>query len=210
MIEQLQTYFSQFQSPELLSEMQDIAMPKKISETVTLLHPGDSIQGIPLVLSGNIRVIRNDPSGKEILLYHIAPGETCIMSVFACKNDTPSEIWAVADAYTELLFIPSKFVNLWQTQFHDWRDYILTLYHQRFEELIQVVSELAFKRVDERLLEWLTTRTKLKETQLIEVTHQQIADELGTAREVVSRLLKQLEQEGEVRLGRGKIEVLRF
>ncbi|MGE3726946.1 MAG: Crp/Fnr family transcriptional regulator [Candidatus Sericytochromatia bacterium] len=200
----LDTQFRTF-SPDLLRALKEEGRNLSFATEQEILRPGSEVKVIPLVLNGSIRVLRDDPSGKEILLYYIHPGESCVLSILAGSKAQTSQIRAIAQAGTEIWVFPAQVLKRWSLSHASWNQFVLELYTIRFEELVQVVNELAFSRVDERLLDLLQTRAKLAGGSLIQATHQQLADELGTAREVVSRLLKKLEQEQRVELGRGKI-----
>jgi CRP/FNR family transcriptional regulator len=149
--------------------------------------------------------MRPDDNGKEMLLYYIKPGETCIMSFLGGIHHEQIKINAVAEEDTEILFIPTDKIPSLIKEHTAWLDYIFRLYHQRFEELLEVVNVVAFKKMDSRILALLQEKKKLNGQSEIIITHQQLAEELGTARVVVSRLLKQMEEEGLVQLGRNKI-----
>ena len=142
---------------------------------------------------------------QKLLLYYIKAGESCIMSFLGGIHDDTSKINAVAEEKTELLLIPIDKISLLVKDFPEWLDYIFKLYHKRFEELLDVVDAIAFKKLDERILDFVKNKAKLSNSKVINLTHEQIANELGSARVVVSRLLKQLESEGVVELGRNKI-----
>ena len=152
--------------------------------------------------------MRTYEDGREILLYYIKAGESCIMSFLGGMHHDTSKVKAVAEEQTDILFIPSDRVNALIAEFPEWLDYIFRLYHKRFEELLEVVNAVAFKKLDERLLIFLKRKTALTNNQNIHITHEQLSNELGTARVVVSRLLKQMEDEGLVKLSRNKITLL--
>ena len=149
--------------------------------------------------------MRAEEDGKEILLYYIKAGESCIMSFLGGMHHETSKVRAVVEEDVEVLFLPIDKVSLLIKEYPEWLDYIFRLYHKRFEELLEVVNEVAFKKVDERLLNLIHKKAELSHNKTIFVTHEQLANELGTARVVVSRLLKQLEVNGQVTLGRNKI-----
>lgn len=153
-------------------------------------------------------MIRTDDEGRELVLYYIRSGESCIMSLLGGIAQDTSKVKAVAQEETEIFFLPADKLNELIRDFPEWLNYIFRLYHQRFEELLEVVNAVAFKKMDERLLNLLLTRKELSGTSILMATHEQIANELGTVRVVVSRLLKQLEDEGKVHLGRNKITLL--
>lgn len=178
---------------------------KTFAEGETILRENAFIQSIPIVLDGVIKVIRTDDDGREILLYYIAPGESCIMSFLGGMHHDTSKVKAVADETSEILFVPIEKVTSLLKENPQWLDYIFRLYHRRFEELLDVVNAIAFKKMDERLLHFLQKKAEISASKTIVITHEQLANELGTARVVISRLLKQMENEGLVKLGRNKI-----
>src|SRR5690606_27671382 len=143
-----------------------------------------------------------------ILLYYIKSGESCIMSFLGGLHQDTSKVKAIAEDKTEVLFIPTEKLNVLMKEYPEWLDYMFRLYHKRFEELLEVVNAIAFKKMDERLMDYLEKKVKLTGSNTISITHEQLANELGTARVVVSRLLKQLETEGVVELGRNKISLI--
>lgn len=192
-------------SPELKSKLTELGFQKTFEENEVILRESSYIKAIPIVLSGSLRVMRTEEDGRELLLYYIKAGESCIMSFLGGIHDDTSKINAVAEEKTELLLIPMDKISLLVKDFPEWLDYIFKLYHKRFEELLEVVDAIAFKKLDERILDFVKNKANLTNSNVINLTHEQIANELGSARVVVSRLLKQLESEGVVELGRNKI-----
>lgn len=200
--------FPDLNSSELLDELSKIAIKLTFDKEKTILDTGSEVKLIPLVLKGSIKVFQEDESGRELLLYYIKSGESCIMSIIAGKNNQKSQVRAVISDNAEVLLFPSSLINIWSDKYKTWNEFVFNLYQKRFQELVYVINELAFGKVDRRLMQFLETRVKIDQTDEIIITHQKIADEIGTAREVVSRLLKKLEYEGKVYLMRGKIKVL--
>jgi CRP/FNR family transcriptional regulator len=192
-------------SPELKAKLSELGFEKTFEENEVILRESSYIKAIPIVLQGSLRVMRTEEDGRELLLYYIKAGESCIMSFLGGIHDDTSKINAVAEEKTELLLIPIDKISLLVKDFPEWLDYIFKLYHKRFEELLDVVDAIAFKKLDERILDFVKNKAKLSNSKVINLTHEQIANELGSARVVVSRLLKQLESEGVVELGRNKI-----
>lgn len=192
-------------SPGFTDKLTAYGIIRTFAEGETIVNERAYIKAIPIVVRGSIRVMRTDEEGREILLYYIRPGESCIMSFLGGMHSTPSIIKAVSEEETEVMLIPASKVSMLIKEFPEWLDYIFLLYHQRFEELLDVVNSIAFKRMDERLLNFLRKKQELMQSDTLQVTHEQLAAELGTARTVVSRLLKQMETEGLVKLGRNKI-----
>jgi CRP/FNR family transcriptional regulator len=195
-------------SPEIREKLRSFGSVKKFNEEEIVLNENAFIKAIPIVLSGSIRVMRTDEDGRELLLYYIKPGESCIMSFLGGIHSDTSKVKAIAEESTELLFIPIDKVASLIKEFPEWLDYIFRLYHKRFEELLDVVNDIAFKKMDERLLNFIRKKCDVTKSHTLLVTHEQIAAELGTARVVISRLLKHMEEEKLVQLGRNKITLL--
>lgn len=195
-------------SPKITEKLLGMGISKSFAEGDVIINENAFVNAIPIVTNGSVRVMRTDEDGREILLYYIKAGESCIMSFLGGMHHDTSKVKAVAEEQTDILFIPSDRVNALIAEFPEWLDYIFRLYHKRFEELLEVVNAVAFKKLDERLLIFLKRKTALTNNQNIHITHEQLSNELGTARVVVSRLLKQMEDEGLVKLSRNKITLL--
>jgi CRP/FNR family transcriptional regulator len=195
-------------SPLIRQKLYEFGFAKTFSEGDIILNDNSYIKAIPIVTNGSIRVMRTDEDGREILLYYIKAGESCIMSFLGGLHQDTSKIKAIAEEETEILFIPVDKVSFLIKEFPEWLDYIFRLYHKRFEELLEVVNAVAFKKMDERLINFIKKKCEMTQKQTLFITHEQIANELGTARVVVSRLLKQMEENGYVKLGRNKITLM--
>ncbi|MES2587907.1 MAG: Crp/Fnr family transcriptional regulator [Bacteroidota bacterium] len=195
-------------SPKIIEKLANIGFSKTFQEEDIILNEQAYIKAIPIVTKGSIRVMRTDDEGREILLYYIRAGESCIMSFLGGIHQDTSKVKAIAEEETEILFIPIEKVSLLIKEFPEWLDYIFRLYHKRFEELLEVVNAIAFKKLDERLLNFLKMKSEVTKSKTIFLTHEQIANELGSVRVVISRLLKQLEDENLVVLGRNKISLV--
>lgn len=195
-------------SAQISEKLYEYGQVKHFDAGEMIVNEDSYIRAIPIVLKGSIRVMRTDEEGKEILLYYITPGESCIMSFLGGIHQDTSKIKAIAEEDVEILFIPIDKTKLLIKESEEWLDYIFRLYHKRFEELLYAINNIAFKKVDERILNFLKEKKKMSGNSEIQITHQELADELGTARAVVSRLLKQMETEGLVKLGRNKISVM--
>ena len=195
-------------SPTFSEKLKTIGTIKTFEKGDVILNERSYIHSIPIVSKGNIKVIRTDDDGREILLYYIIPGESCIMSFLGGMHRDTSKITAIAEEETEVMFIPIDKVTSLLKEDNQMLDYIFKLYHKRFEELLEVVNDVTFKKVDERLLNLLKTKVNLGNSNVLHVTHEELANELGTVRVVVSRLLKHLEIDGKVSLGRNKITLV--
>jgi len=195
-------------SRDLLEKLYQYSIIKKYNAGTVILDENASVRSIPIVVKGTLKVIRTEEDGREILLYYIKSGESCIMSFLGGLHNETSKVKAEVEDDAEILFLPIEKVSLFIKEYPQWLDYIFRLYHKRFEELLEIVNAIAFKKVDERLLTLLYKKQELTGNKILTITHEQLANELGTARVVVSRLLKQLEEMGKVALGRNKITLM--
>ncbi len=195
-------------SPDLVESLYKHSIKKNYKAGSIILNENSHIRSIPIVIKGMMKVIRTEEDGREILLYYIKAGESCIMSFLGGLHNETSKVKAEVEDDAEILFLPMDKVSLFIKEYPQWLDYIFRLYHRRFEELLEIVNAIAFKKVDERLLSLLNKKSELTKSKTIQITHEQLANELGTARVVVSRLLKQLEERGVLQLGRNKITLM--
>lgn len=207
-MESLEQIISFKSSPGLVEKLYEYGMQKNYDAGTVILHENACIQAIPIVMKGTLKVIRTEEDGREILLYYIKTGESCIMSFLGGLHNEPSKVKVEVEEEAEILFLPMAKVSLFIKEYPQWLDYIFRLYHKRFEELLDVINSIAFKKVDERLLSLLYKKKELTGKDTLSITHEQLANELGTARAVVSRLLKQLEDNGVLQLGRNKITLM--
>ena len=197
---------SEFKSSnELVEKLYQNGITKKYQQGDIILEENASIRAIPIVMKGMMKVIRTEEDGREILLYYIKAGESCIMSFLGGMHNEKSILKAEIEEESEILFLPVEKAALFMKEYPEWVDYIFHLYHKRFEELLDIINAIAFKKVDERLLHLLQKKSELSQSKTVVTTHEQLANELGTARVVVSRLLKQLEDAGKLQLERNKI-----
>lgn len=195
-------------SNTLLDKLKKEGTIKTFSPDTVLIDENDYIKFVPIVLNGSIKVFKMDEDGREMLLYYIKPGESCVMSFLGATCNGTSKIKAVVEEEAEVLVLPVHKATDLIRENPQWIQFIFELYNRRFEELLSVVNAIAFQKVDVRLWDLLKTKVKMLKTEELNMTHQQIADELGTAREVVSRLLKQLERDKKISLGRNKVKIL--
>jgi CRP/FNR family transcriptional regulator len=207
-MEDLEKITSLRSSPELVSKIYQYGIAKQYPAGSVILNENAHIRSIPIVTNGILKVIKTEEDGREILLYYIKSGESCIMSFLGGLHQETSKVRAEVEEDAEIIFLPIEKVSLFIKEYPQWLDYIFRQYHKRFEELLEVINDIAFKKVDERLLSLLKLKADLMQSKEIQITHEQLANELGTARVVVSRLLKQLEENNQVQLGRNKITLL--
>ncbi len=172
-----------------------------------MILPGEQIRYVPLVIKGSIRVLREDEQGREVFLYHLARGQTCAMSLTCCQAGQNSMIKAIAETDSEVIQIPVELSSEWMN-LEEWKSFVAMNYAQRFAELLQVIDLIAFNNMDKQLQHYLEVRSLALNTRILEITHQEIADELHSHREAISRLLRTMEQKNLVKLGRNNIELL--
>ena len=192
--------------PDLLDEISNCKIVDVSAETI-ILNDGSYIKEIPLLLEGSVKVIKTDNTGKEIMLYQLNPGQSCILSITSSLNNKYSQARAVTVASSKMILATSQQVQTWMDKYLTWRRFVMKLYYERLSELLMLVDSIAFRHVDFRLIEKLKEKAGASNSPVL-ITHQQLANELGTAREVVSRLLKQLEKEKKIAISRGKIIIL--
>lgn len=196
-----------FLGPDLLDEVMRFGIIKDIPADTEILQEGQYIKVIPIVIEGLIKVYSRYED-KELLLYYIEPFESCIMSFSASLRNEPSRIFAVTEENTRALLLPSQKVTGWTKQFHGINTLFYQQYNMRYAELLETIKYLLYHKLDKRILDYLIEKSRLKGEKLLNIRHKQIANELGTAREVITRLLKKMEKEGKVRQHPQGIEIL--
>lgn len=205
-LEQFQHLFDDY----IIEDMSKYGTLKHYETNAIILDLGQDLTHVPLLLNGNIKVLREDDDGHELLLYVLESGDTCSMSLTCCMSKSKSKIRAVADKESTVIMIPNQKMTEWFNTNESWRNFILQSYQIRFNEMLETIDTLAFMKMDERLFKYLTDQVKLNASHIISKTHQDIAEDLNTSRVVISRILKQLENEKKIILSRNKIEVLDF
>ncbi|HTN09261.1 Crp/Fnr family transcriptional regulator [Agriterribacter sp.] len=196
-----------FSNPGLVEEITSKSRKKTLSSGDALILPGDVLFFVPIVLSGALRIVREDEEGREVFLYHLYPSQTCAMAVNCCQSTKKSMIKAIAEDETEVLMVPADLIDQ-LFKYPEWKAFINNTYSSRFAELIEVIDLIAFNSLDKKILNYLEKKKEALHTSSLYITHQQIAGELNTHREAVSRLLRTMEQKGIVKLGRNTIELL--
>jgi len=196
-----------FTDPGLLDEIKRYTRVKSIKKDTVLITPGEKILFVPIVQEGVLRIVRQNEEGNEIFLYHLYPGQTCAMAINCCQGHQKSSVKAIAEEDTQVLQIPVNLVDDW-FKYPEWKTFVNSTYSKRFAELIEVIDLIAFNNMDKQVLHYLQERAKAAGTNALYITHQQIADELHTHREAISRLLRTMEQKNMVKLGRNTIEII--
>lgn len=183
--------------PHIVSEILEYSEIVTVPRDTMLLKEGDYIKIIPLVISGLLKVYTGYQE-KELLLYYIRPGESCIMSFAASLRNEQSKIYATTEETSTLLLMPTQKVSMWMKQAPDVNRFFFMLYNQRYADLLETIQHLIFNTLDVRLYNYLKDKSEVMQANPLRISHRQIAAELGTAREVVTRMLKKLEKEGKI------------
>ena len=196
-----------FTDANLLADIAKYARVRTLRNNEVLIDVGADIIFIPIVRKGALRIVRQDEDGREIFLYHLYPGQTCAMAINCCQSHKKSMVKAIVEEETEVLQIPAQMIEEW-FKYPEWKTFINYTYASRFAELLDVIDLIAFNNMDKQVLHYLQERAKATGSKSVQITHQQIADELHTHREAVSRLLRTMERKKIVKLGRNSIELL--
>lgn len=203
----LEQHFPQFREPELINDLLSKAQKMSFKAGELVLKKDSYIKVIPLVCSGLLKVLQEGEE-YDLLMYYIEPGESCIMSITACFKNEKSKIKAVVEEDAELLLIPTASVIEWSKLYPSWNEYTGNLYQKRFLNLLDGFNSVVYDKIEDRLKHYLIQKAELLDTKELHITHKKIAEDLGKAREVISRLLKALEDEGKIKLQRAKIVLI--
>ena len=208
MTSELDLNFGYLFEEALINEISKIGVVKTFKADDTIIEKGDYIKSMPLLLSGAIKILRDDEEGEELVLYYLEKGDTCAMTLSCCMGQTKSKIRAVAETDIRLVMLPKEKMTEWLSSFKSWQSFILQSYHNRVEELLEAVDTIAFLKMDERLFKYLKDKAMVNQNDVLSVTHKEISKDLHTSRVVISRLLKKLENESKIQLFRNSIKVL--
>jgi len=208
MIQDLKNKYGHLFEDALLDEISHFGLLKDIPEGYKLIETGQYIKSMPLLISGAIKIMRDDNDGDELLLYFLESGDTCAMTLTCCLGNTKSEIRAVAELPTKLIMVPIEKMEEWTGKYKSWRNFVFESYHNRLMEMLETLDSIAFLKMDERLLKYLRDKSNITKDHIIYSTHQEIAYELHTSRVVISRLLKKLENQGKIELNRNNIRII--
>lgn len=208
-IEFYEKHFKGLFEYELLLEMQKFGRYQEIEAGNYLMRAGGYIKSVPIILEGTIKILREDKDGKEMLLYHLSGLDSCAMSLTCCLSSKISDISASAEENTKMVMFPFEKVEEWMCKYNTWKVFVFQTYQKRFDSLLETIDCIAFNKLDQRLVSLIKKKIKVTGgTKILYCTHEELATELATSREVVSRLLKQLEKLGKLKLSRNKIELL--
>jgi CRP/FNR family transcriptional regulator len=192
---------------KLIAEIESTGEFKTFPPDEVLMRKGQFIRSTMLVLNGLIKIYREDDEGNEFLMYYLKPGEACALSMVCAVKHEASPIMAKTVTETEVMMVPVDVMGEWMGIYKSWYQFVVETYRSRFDELLVTLDNVAFRSMDERLEFYLKRARDAQQTNMIEVSHQEIANELNTSREVISRLLKKMEQKGKLRLHRNAVEI---
>lgn len=195
---------------ELIEEIAEVSSLVEVKAGEIILDYGQNIKGMPLMLTGAMKILRQDQDGDELVLYYLESGDVCTMTLTCCMGQKQSEIKVVAERDSTYLFIPVLNMKAWIKKYDSWIAFVFESYDSRFNELLEAIDNLAFNDLNTRLYKYLKDKVLITKSTHLDLSHQEIAYDLHTSRVVVSRLLKNLEKEKVIALGRNKIEVLQF
>lgn len=200
--------FPTLKEPELIEEILKVVFIHEVEEGEILIDLGQTIENMPLLIEGTMKIVREDEDGNEIFLYYVSAGNTCAASITSGFAGQKSTIRAIVEEKATFLAVPVKYVELWMARYASWRNFILNTYNAKFEEVLKVVDLLAFKKMDDRITNYLHEKAEAHHSKILKLSHQEIAVDLHTSREVVSRILKQMEKAGLINIGRGQLTLL--
>ncbi len=194
-------------SKQLAQEIEQQAELRTYPAGETIMRTGQYIKSTMLLLSGTIKIYREDEEGNEYFMYYLHPGQACAISLICAARSEASQVMAIAIEDSEVLLIPLEKMEKWMAGEKSWYEFVIETYHDRFEELLSVLDSVAFRAMDERLEFYLKRHLETTGSKLIQLSHQEIASDLNSSREVISRLLKKMEQRGMLKLYRNQIEM---
>lgn len=208
MIVTLQNLFGKIFEKALLEEITRVGTLREVPADFELMDIGEPIKGVPLMLSGAIKISREDINGDELLLYYLEEGDSCTITMAWEMGQQKSQIRAVTELPSQIIMVPLSAVEDWSSRFPSWRKFIFQSYHKRMEELLATVDSIAFDQLEKRLWAYLVEKKRVIKVNTLSITHQTIAQEMHSSRVVISRLLKRLEVDQKIRLHRNAIELI--
>lgn len=195
---------------ELINEIIKVGTLFQVPKGDVIIDYGQNLKGMPLLLDGAIKVLRQDKDGDELALYYLEKGDTCTMTMSCCMGQQTSEIKAIAETDVQFIKIPVIKMKEWMKNYQSWMAFVFESYNNRFNEMLKAIDSLAFTNMHDRLFGYLKDQVLIRKSTNLQISHQDIAHDLHSSRVVISRLLKGLENEGLIELGRNKIMVLEY
>lgn len=205
----IHSHFPMFTEPEFQKEISDVGNIYHFKQGEIIMDFGSYIRMVPLVIKGTVKVMREAPDQDyELFLYYLYTGETCSVSYSCCMAKKKSDIRTIAEEDVTLIGIPLKYADLWMSKYTSWRQFVLSSYDSRMHEMLATIDNIAFKKMNVRLLEYIKEKASAHQSRFVYATHGEIASDLNASREAISRLLKKFEKQGVVELGRNRIKLL--
>lgn len=201
--------FNSVFEPELVKEIFQFGDVKHFKEGDVIMDYGKYVRMMPIITKGTVKVFRMEDTGKELLLYYLTNNESCSMAYSCCMEAKKSEVRAIAEDDVELIAIPHIKLEEWLCKYPSWKNYIMHSFNERFIELLKAIDAIAFENLDERLINYLKKKSEVFGKTVLQLSHNQIAEEMGTSRVVISRLLKKLENDQKILLYRNEIKLLK-
>jgi len=206
----IQKLFPEFESG-LLNEIERFSELKDIQSGEMLMKTGQYFRSVMLVVSGLVKVFREDEEGNEYFMYYLEPGQACALSMICATRQQTSQLMGKAVVDSQILSIPLEYMDKWMSKYKSWYYYVLESYRSRFDEMLQTIDHIAFRNMDERLLFYLKRQQKTLKSDILVINHTEIAQELSSSREVISRLMKKLADRGNIRLLKHQqVEIVRL
>lgn len=203
----LKEHFPDF-SPGLIDDIAEVSELRDFADKATLMDVGNYIKSVPLMYEGMMKIYREDDDGNELFLYYMYPGQACAISFVCAEKERKSKVRALTVRPSKFIFFPIKYMDKWMLKHKTWYQFVLQSFNERFEDVLKTIDEVTFHNMDERLVIYLKKNVKAYKSNKLVVSHQDIANELNSSREVISRLLKKLERTGKIKMGRGRIEII--
>jgi CRP/FNR family transcriptional regulator len=204
---ELITLFPAFE-PALIREIATTGSLRSFADGDLIMKSGRYIRSAMIVIEGLVKVMREDDEGNEYFMYYIEPGEACAMSMICANKQNMSELTAKAVGTVQVITTPLELMDNWMMHYKSWYQFVLGSYRRRFEDMLTTIDHVAFRNMDERLIFYLKENSRKLKTNLIPFTHAEIAGELNSSREVITRLMKKLADRGMIRLNRQEIEII--
>ena len=204
---EIQNCFPSFEK-ELIAELSKTGEIKTFKEGELLMRTGQNIRSTILVLQGLVKIYREDDEGNEFFMYYLDGGKACALSMICASKQDTSELTAKSVTETTVITIPLSYMDQWMTKYKSWYQFVLGTYKERFEELLLTIDHVAFRNMDERLVFYLKRHQEKLKNNNIPLTHSEIAQELNSSREVITRLLKKLSDKGMLKMHRQHIEII--
>ena len=202
--------YSELFEEELIQEIVEVGFLRKLDNGNLLIDIGDELTHIPLIIDGVVKILRKDKEGYELSLYYLEPGNTCAISFANCINKAKSIFRGVAESDVEAIFIPVDSIEKWLVKYKSWRRFIIDSYHFRLLEMVETIDSLAFLNMEKRIWKYLTEKVRISNDIDLQITHQEIAEDLNSSRVVITRIIKKLHDEEKIYSTRNKVKLLEY